>query len=284
MKKSFIKTSSFKEHLVKRSDSPDLHRFDIVALPGEAADFRSKAKFSMSQYCNTLLQKLFDLEKFLVKAFVKYHCTQVNEPLIWLNSLEELIILNLDFELSEKQHVNAQEALKIIVELQEQFSRSQHRPYSRQNLNAFKTIEEKVAYLLKLKDSQKTLEIDLSNELSFNDKIERELVFLKSILAIALKNKNDFNKNTGNVPAKQYQFKLNINTNRFVNVFYEMMYEKEIDGKPFLEAKASELAEFITYNFIDKNGKTIPVNTVKTILKPSRIEKRPKGFSDFFLN
>jgi len=56
-----------------------------------------------------------------------------------------------------------------------------------------------------------------------------------------------------------------------------MMYEKQVNGKPYLSATPNEVAEVISKIFIDKEGNEISQDTVKTILRPSRFEKRPKG-------
>jgi hypothetical protein len=55
------------------------------------------------------------------------------------------------------------------------------------------------------------------------------------------------------------------------------MYEKKTGNRAWLEAAPNELSEMIAKYFVDKDGKAISVDTIKTILKPSRYEKRPKG-------
>jgi hypothetical protein len=61
------------------------------------------------------------------------------------------------------------------------------------------------------------------------------------------------------------------------------MHENHVNDKPALEAQPQVIAEMISTWFIDKDGNEISAETVKTILKPSRIEKRPKGNSKFDL-
>lgn len=55
------------------------------------------------------------------------------------------------------------------------------------------------------------------------------------------------------------------------------MYEKQVNGKSYLSATRNEVVEVISKIFIDKEGNEISQDTVKTILRPSRFEKRPKG-------
>ena len=67
----------------------------------------------------------------------------------------------------------------------------------------------------------------------------------------------------------------NCQTNVFVDVFYQLTKEYQVDGKPLLNVGFSDMAQFIVNNFVDKNGNTLSLDTVKTILNPARPEKRP---------
>ena len=60
-------------------------------------------------------------------------------------------------------------------------------------------------------------------------------------------------------------------------MFFQLTKEITVDGKPLLNIGSNDLAQFITNNFIDKNGNALSLNTVKTILNISRPEKRPSA-------
>ena len=50
-----------------------------------------------------------------------------------------------------------------------------------------------------------------------------------------------------------------------------------VDGKSFLDGELNDIANVIVASFVDKEGKELSVKTVRTILTPSREDKRPNG-------
>jgi hypothetical protein len=75
------------------------------------------------------------------------------------------------------------------------------------------------------------------------------------------------------IPTKKIKF--NGNLNQLVDMFYQLNRELFIEGKPYIDANTNDLAAWIVNSFLDKEGKEISPLTVKTILKPSKEEKRP---------
>ena len=67
----------------------------------------------------------------------------------------------------------------------------------------------------------------------------------------------------------------NGNVNQLVDIFYQLNRELFVDGKPYIDGNTNDLIALITNSFVDKDGKEISPQTVKTILKPSKEEKRP---------
>jgi hypothetical protein len=61
------------------------------------------------------------------------------------------------------------------------------------------------------------------------------------------------------------------------------MREVIVDGKPYLLATDKQVAEHISNNYLDRNGKDISVKYVLTILEKNRPEKRPKRDKRFDL-
>ena len=62
------------------------------------------------------------------------------------------------------------------------------------------------------------------------------------------------------------------------------MTQKTADGNPYFDANANQIADLIVNNFVDKDGNPISPQTVKTILKPSKEEKRPNNGKRIDLN
>ena len=65
------------------------------------------------------------------------------------------------------------------------------------------------------------------------------------------------------------------NVNQLVDIFYQMSRELFVDGKPFLDGNLNDIAKVIVSNFVDKDGNELSLKTVRTILTPSREDKRP---------
>ncbi|WP_072785648.1 hypothetical protein [Flavobacterium haoranii] len=72
------------------------------------------------------------------------------------------------------------------------------------------------------------------------------------------------------------KLKFNGNLNQLVDIFYQLSRELFVDGKSFIDASNGEIVNMIVNNFIDKDNNEISPQTVETILKPSRGDKRPK--------
>jgi hypothetical protein len=77
--------------------------------------------------------------------------------------------------------------------------------------------------------------------------------------------------------------KINGKLNYFIDIFYRLMREMPVNGKPFLESTDRQIAEEISANYVDRNGKEISVKYVLTILEKNRPEKRPKRDKRFDL-
>ena len=71
----------------------------------------------------------------------------------------------------------------------------------------------------------------------------------------------------------------NESINKLADIFYQLSVElKNGEKRPLIETSPANLAKFIAINFVDENGKPINISTVQTILKPSKIDKRPASF------
>ena len=83
------------------------------------------------------------------------------------------------------------------------------------------------------------------------------------------------NQKIGNqMPFKKMQ--INCNLNQFVDIYYQLSRELFVEGKSMIDGSVNDLVAIIVNSYVDKDGKEISPETVKTILTPSRTEKRPK--------
>lgn len=288
MFKDTIRQVQFKEHPVIDISNSQPHEFDITAYREEMIpSFIFSGKFLHKQYCTCLLQKLFQIKKSDVKAFLLYHCEKLSDPLYWLHKLEKLIDLNSEvFSFSNNRQI--EKALGVIEVLRDRYETQNNLSESnsfdfwdlKKKLSVYNTYPEKISMLLEAKTEylQKKPHPVIPNEIPFDEKIQLELELIHSKINLEEKSKSPNaivpSKNSSSASAK-----INCNLNQFVDIFYQLLNEKQANGKTLLETDNATIAEILSTNFLDKDGNEISSETVRTILKPSRIEKRPKGNS-----
>jgi len=87
---------------------------------------------------------------------------------------------------------------------------------------------------------------------------------------------NSFSHEKNTQGSQSPKIRWNGQINILVDVFYQIMYEIKVDGEPLLVATPNDIANMLTNNFCDRNGNELSRSTIKTILLPSRADKRPK--------
>ncbi len=274
--KNPIITAPFKEHPVA----------DITCEEPQEFDIKVEDKFTLDKYCHGLLSKIVTLNKSKIKPFIRYQVEMLSDPFIWLNKLEKLIDLNREQFITKDCNCKLDKALMVIEVFRQEIESGKFNNSKfnfkkvKQNIQCYKSPEEKLSYLLELKTEYLQFKPPFTDpaEVAFDIQCDLEINLLKSQRKLNSKKKETkpvLNVDGGRLPKLQINSKLN----SFVDVFYQMMYEKQINGKPYLSATPNEVAEVISKIFIDKEGNEISQDTVKTILRPSRFEKRPKGIS-----
>lgn len=294
MLKSQVQIAPFKEHPIVNYASCEPNEFDIIAFgPDHAPDFIVSGTFSLQQYCTCLLHRLFLLDKSDIKPFIQYQCEQLTDPFVWLNKFEKLIDLNRELYTTQDRIIKMEKALVVIELFRQDIQNNKFSQASRfnfdkvkQKIKNYSTTEEKLSYLAEAKTEylqNKPAQVS-PGEVPFDEKVQLEIDLLKTQSKLSKKRQQTFKAQETKSPRKKSpqspgKFKINTNLNQFVDIFFQLMHEKKVDGKPYLEASPNDLAEMIAAWFKDKESKEISVETVKTILKPSRFEKRPKGNS-----
>ena len=69
--------------------------------------------------------------------------------------------------------------------------------------------------------------------------------------------------------------KLNCPSNAFINEFYKMINEYKTEDMPWLSVEPKNLIRLLNYICIDNTGQPLNASTIRTVLKPSNITKRP---------
>ena len=73
------------------------------------------------------------------------------------------------------------------------------------------------------------------------------------------------------------KLQFNGNVNQLVDIFYQLSRELFVNGRSYLDGNVNDIAKMIAYSFVDKEGNNLSIDTIKTILTPSREEKRPNN-------
>lgn len=302
MLKSQVQIAPFKEHPIINYTASEPKEFDIIAFgPDHVPDFIVSGTFSLQQYCTCLLHRLFLLDKSDIKPFIHYQCEQLADPFVWLNKFEKLIDLNRALYKTQDRIMKMEKALMVIELLRQDIQNNKFAPASRfnfekikQKIKNYSTTEEKLLCLAEAKTEylqNRPAQVP-PGEVPFDEKVQLEIDLLKTQSKLSKKRQQTFtdqkNKsplsplkkhalsNVEGSPARR-KFQINSNLNVFVDIFFQLMHEKKVNGKPYLDASPNELCEMIAAYFKDKEGHDISIDTIKTILKPSRFEKRPKG-------
>ncbi|WP_348825657.1 hypothetical protein [Flavobacterium aestuarii] len=284
-----IQTAPFVEMIVIKPTQSSNSDFDIIL----------NDKVTLQNYCDALIDKIFQLTQSEFPAFINYQCSLVNEPIVWLNKLEKLITNNealftgkcalsrynklfylIELKRKEvqsssvkdpkahipKKHINAENEDRYFsfYELKKQLDKTpcdkqkillltkERHDYKQSNI-------EFINLKIPLFDKQCTKEIDQINELG---KLKFEL--------------EKANTNKCNCQKQINKIQFNCNVNQFVDIYYQLHRELFSNGKPIIDGNINDMVAMIVNSFVDKDGNEISPQTVETILKPSRGDKRPK--------
>lgn len=264
--------------------------FDIEAIP----------KQTLEDYCQQLLNKTFSLQLKYIPDFLSHHCKLVKKPMLWLNKFEKLIELNIELFSGTR---NQSRLLKIYNCLEtkreklesEDFDENKIKP-ARKYINAesderyfsfyevqkevdrMTTDREKILFLMKEKFAYERaiITVNYPQMPHFPGECEKLINEIQTLAKL-----QEEEKSTESAEKSTVDFfpktKTNLNINQLVDIFIQLQREIFVDSRPAIEAENSELVQLICNNFIDKDGNPISPQTVKTILMPSKPEKRPKG-------
>lgn len=286
---STLITSDFKEMIAFSNTETKNIDYDIII----------ENEINSENYCLALLQKFSKMPLSHYSNFINYQVSLVTNQCKWLRNLEEFIhhneasfksktaVLkyNKIFHLIEqkqiesqsssvnesnsntpKKHINAENEDRYFsfYELKKQLDKTpcdkqkillltkEKHDYKQSNI-------EFVNLKIPLYDKQCSKEIDQINEIG---KLKFELEKTKS--------------NNCNCQKQINKIQFNCNVNQFVDIYYQLYRELFSNGKPIIDGNINDMVAMIVNSFVDKDGNEISPQTVETILKPSRGDKRPK--------
>lgn len=255
---------------------------------------------TIDDYCNAVIQKLFKLPQTQFLNFINHQLEQVKSPSSWLDSFDLLIaeneklfvengllsrynkLCNLIEKKRELLQCSTAKPIKPNVAKRYINAESDERYFSfyeiKKQLASLDDDNEKILLLTKEKHEYKQANIEFLNQkLPLFDKQcakEIEQIYeMQNIKSTIEKQKPATTISPNNFTKLQF----NCNVNQFVDIFYQLSREILVDGKPVIEGNINDVANIIVNSFVDKDGKEISPQSVKTILQPSREDKRPNS-------
>ena len=263
-------------------------------------DIEKNTEENLQSYCQSLINKIFQLHYSQIQNFINHHCSIAKNPIDWLNTFEKLIVVNeklFQKGSNESRHIKFQTCIElkrlnlICDETQEsppRLNKKQINAESEERYFSFKEVkeeldriiifEEKIVYLTNQKFDYQQSVIDFVNknlppfDEQCTNEIER-LIEVRKLEEQLTKKKTNYIQR----PTLENKIKINSNLNQLVDVFFQLNRELFIEGKPFLDANTNDFVALICNNFVDKEGRKISPDTVRTILTPSKSDKRPKA-------
>ena len=109
----------------------------------------------------------------------------------------------------------------------------------------------------------------------YSDQCQKEIDQIQHLIRLTDEfSKEQMQKNTNGLPFNK--LKINCNINQLVDIFYQLHRELFVDGKPIIDGNINDIALVIVNSFTDKDGRDLSPESVKTMLTPSKTDKRPK--------
>jgi hypothetical protein len=278
---------------------------ELLAVPQAQAknplfDIIVEGNITIQNYCNALIAKILTLDQSKFPDFIDYQFNQVKHPEVWICKLEKLLANNEAFFSSktamsrynklyfliEKKRTELQSSRikEPIVKTPKKFinAESEDRHFSfyeiKKQLEQITDDNQKILLLTKEMFEYQQANIEFINQKIplYDNQCTKEIENIYALQKIqAAIEEAQKNKIVNQIPSTKMQF--NGNVNQLVDVFYQLHRELFVDGKPYIDGNTNDLIALITNSFLDKEGKEISPQTVKTILKPSKEEKRPNN-------
>lgn len=264
--------------------------FDIEKLP----------KQSLEDYCQQLLYRISTISHSQIPDFICHHCNLVKDPLPWLNKFEKLLTLNDELFSGTRNRSRLIKLYasietkrnKLLDEIEKQQKRkpakkhinaeSEDRYFSfyelRKELSLLPADDDKIILLTKEKFEyqQSNIEFLNINTLEFDKQCEKEI---EHILALQILQEEIAKKLACKSLSVLENEKIMLHgpLNIITNAFKQMMTSVKPTGKPYIQKRIKEMADFIAEHFADENGDQISKETLQTYLSPGRNDKDPNS-------
>jgi hypothetical protein len=264
--------------------------FDIEKIP----------KQSVEDYCQQLLNRSFSITHSQIPDFILHHCNLVKEPLLWLNKFEKLLTVNDELFSGTRKQSRLMKFYACIEtkrnKILEEAEKTEKKKPAKKYINAesedryfsfhelktelakLSTDAERIMLLTKEKFEyqQSCIETININTLAYDEQCEKEIQQIYAMRKLQEEMGKIFSHSTPETPLKE---KINLHgpINIITNAFKQMMTSVKPNGKPYIQKRIKDVAEFIYENFVDENGNELSKETLQTYLSPGRNDKDPNS-------
>ncbi|POY35502.1 hypothetical protein C3K47_15700 [Solitalea longa] len=263
----------FNERLVVNTAISKAHPYDLVT-----DDFLGIKQIENIQYCSVLIKKFENWKLEECQEFVKHQIKGLTDPISWLHSLRMLLAGRVDKDKDRfitlgwlMKHALVVDELKDAeLRLFKKYRKFDFDEVSKE-LCKLDSYPEKLKYLIKCKTEYLQFRHEEPKPIKpeFDAQIDLEIEKINQVAE--LDEKYGQPKSTLVIKARWLG-----NVNVLGDLFFQLTSLRQTNGKSYLDLTVQQTAELISQTFLDKDGREISVETMKTILNPSRIDKRPK--------
>ena len=275
-----------------------------TAVPKEQSenamfDILQESVIDNKSYCQELINKVLKLPYAKLPDFFSHHCDFVTDPIKWINKVEKLISENEEIFVSTTMRGRMMKCYTIIESKRKELEilRNRHtninppmqyinaeceeRYFSfrdvKSKVNSMADYTDKIMFLTNEKFDYEQASIDFINPKlpDYSDQCQKEIDQIQHLIRLTDEfSKEQMQKNTNGIPFNK--LKINCNINQLVDIFYQLHRELFSDGKPIIDGNINDIASVIVNSFTDKDGRELSTESVKTMLTPSKTDKRPK--------
>lgn len=252
-----------------------------------------------STYCKAIIDKLLSIPYAHLPEFFTHHCNFISDPIKWLNKTEKLISENeelfvknssrgrmikcytiieskrKELEILRTRHANTKPPMQYInAECEERYFSFRE---VKSKVNRMGDYTDKIMFLTNEKFDYEQASIDFINPKlpDYSDQCQKEIDQIQHLIRLTDEfSKEQMQKNTNGIPYNK--LKINCNINQLVDIFYQLHRELFTEGKPIIDGNVNDIIAIIVNSFVDKDGRELSPQTIKTMLAPSKGEKRPK--------
>ena len=287
-----IQWVEFHEHPISHPKNVKVELFEIYSKRLKQSE-EQQEKYNHPLYCKLILEKVLQLNPVLLSRFLDYQCELLNRPYIWLTSLDLVLEYNADLIIEFNQALKLNDALNIIHEKRILYQKvpiiyreddyEDKNPFQfdmiKKELDQLKTYHQKKTFLLRMKTNylQQQYNYDNIDGVDFDVQIDLELAYLQSIQK--MKKKKDFNMEAQPL-ILIWEGQINI----LVDFYYQCLNYQTEENRPILKATKKMIEDFIVKHHRKPDGSKFNATTIRTILTPSRNEKRPNEDKRIDLN